>query len=196
MKTRGEIRKKVAEILTRHFGNESEGVVFKPEATIKRSGGGKRSTKYTLKNSVSWSAEAEAPHPISIHCVGLTMTEFIKYSEKGELSNIREDSHGLPMITIYRDAPLWKTSGYVKAVDRKNSILTFRILDLFDFVTAPVCDKTPLWLLEEEHGTVSFRCKIHQGWRSLRSYDSLNWSKVWKTFRFERYLTLEEVEYF
>jgi len=196
MKTTGETRKKVAELLTRHFANEYDGVVFKPEDTIKRSGGGKRSTKYTLKNSFSWSAEAVAPHPISVHCVGLTMTEFIRYSERGELSYICEDGHGLPMITIYRDAPIWKTSGYVKAVDRKNSMLTFRILDLFDFVTAPICEKTPRWLLVEEHGTVSFTCKIHQEWRSLRIYDDLNWSKVWKTFKFDRYLTLEDVEYF
>jgi hypothetical protein len=194
MKMTGEIRKKVAEILTRLFGNEGEGLVFKPEDTIKRSGGRKRLSKYTLNNSVSWSAEAA--HSVMIHCVGLTMTEFIKYFEKGELSYIREDSYGLPMITIYRNTPLWKTSGYVKAVDRNHGTLTLRILDLFDVVTAPICDKTPQWLLDEEHGTVSFTCKIHQGWRSLRSYDDLNWSKVWKTFKFDRHLALEDVEYF
>jgi hypothetical protein len=197
MKKTGEIRRRVAEILTERFGDEAQGIVFMPEDAIRRSGGGERRTKYILKNSVSWSTETiGATGKILVHCVGLTMTEFIKESEKGNLCFIRDKSSGIPLITIYPDTPTWKTSGHVKAVDLQNAILTLRILDFFDFVRAPISSETPMWLLDEEHGIVSFSCKIHQWWRSTRNYDELDWSKIWKTFRFDQWITSEDAECF
>ena len=191
-----EIRKEVAAILTKHFGDESQGIVFKPEDTIKRSGAGEKFTKYMLKTSVSWTAEAKAAIPILVHCVGMPMTEFIEQYKKGRFCYIHEKILDLPLITIYSDTPLWKTSGYVKAIDSKNRTITLHILDLFDSVTVPVCDRTPHWLIDEEGGIVSFTCKIHQGWRSLRNFEKLDWTKVWKTFKFSGFITSEEAELF
>lgn len=197
MKKTGEVRIRVAEILTERFGDEAQGIVFRPEDTVRRSGGRERRTRYTLKNSLSWSAEANgANERILVHCVGLTMTEFIKESEEGNLCFIRDKSIGLPLIAIYPDTPTWKTGGYVKSVDRQNAILTLRILDLFDLVRAPISVKTPMWLLDEECGIVSFSCKIHQWWRSMKNYDELDWSRIWRTFKFDKWITSEDAEYF
>lgn len=125
------------------------------------------------------------------------MAEFIKGSDKGSLCFVGDENTGLPLITIYpADAPTWKTSGYVKAVDRQNAILTLRILDLFDFVRAPISGKAPMWLLDEEQGILSFTCRIHLWWRNMRGYNELDWSKIWKTFKFDKWITSEDAEWF
>jgi len=52
-----------------------------------------------------------------------------------------------------------------------------------------------MWLLDEEHGIVAFSCKIYQWWRCMRNYDELDWSKRWKTFKFDQWITSEDAEY-
>jgi hypothetical protein len=39
----------------------------------------------------------------------------------------------------------------------------------------------------------SFTCKIHQGWRELKSFDDYDWDEIWKTFRLIEYLSKEEM---
>ena len=51
------IRQQVANVLTALFGNRDEGILFLPENTKKRTGGGKKALDYIrLKTSQSWTA--------------------------------------------------------------------------------------------------------------------------------------------
>jgi len=83
MKKIGEVRKKVASILTNRFGDEGQNIIFRPEDTIKRSVAGQKLTKYELKTSPNWYAKSDGAISIWVDCIGMTMTEFISEFDKG-----------------------------------------------------------------------------------------------------------------
>ena len=65
-----------------------------------------------------------------------------------------------------------------------------------DLVNVPICDEMPRWLIEERGDVICFKCKIHQGWRLLNRLENLDWSKTWKTFRFNGVIKREEKEFY
>ncbi len=193
MKKNIPIRQKVAEILTELFGNVSDGIIFRPEDTIKRSGG-KKASKYELQTSLSWSSRSSNEEMIYVSCVGMTMVEFIKEYEKRNI--YYTESAGIPKeVTIYLNSPIWKTSGYVKKIDLINKQLILNISDiiLIDEINIQITTEIPKWLYKKNDQLPFFTCKIFQDWRMLNSLDNLNWSKIWKTFKFKGYLSDNEL---
>ena len=190
------MRQQVADILTASFGNRTEGNIFLPEDTIKRTGGGKKHSKYDLKTSQSWSAKSKGNESIWVSCVGMTMTEFIHEYYAGNIYTLISKRFGFDEIVIYRNKPEWKTTGYVIdfSKEKESIILYFSGLLFLDEVETRITKETPRWLIDTPPNRhASFNCKIYQGWRGLKNIDGFNWSKVWKTFKFDGYLSPEDL---
>ncbi len=184
-------REQVAEILTQLFGNEEAGVVFSPQNTVKRTGGGNKLSKYELKISISWSAELIGSPLIVVNCIGMTMTEFVKEYNNLNIHYIISNQFNYQDITIYKNEPEFKTYGRVTNIDKRNNLISLHIAGLlfFDEITTNISPKTPKWLIYVHNKCyASFTCKIYQSWRSLQSLENVNWEKVWATFKLDTYL--------
>ncbi len=194
------IREKVSEILTYLFGDIDNGIVFLPENTINRTVGGKKLTKYELKTSTSWSAEFNGPQLIMVSCVGMSMTEFIKEYNNTNIHYTSSNENGFQYISIFKNTPELKTYGCVRNLDIKNNLISLYFAGLIhaEEITTNISPKTPKWLIDvPDNGYACFNCKIYQSWRSLESFEKFNWDKIWKTFKFQSYLTKKEsIEYF
>ena len=118
MKKIGKIRIQLTEILTKKFGDKNEGLVFKPEDTLKRTGGGEKCNPDTSSN---WSAEAEnSERCLWVSGVGMTMSEFIDLFRKNQIYYTVGTNSSFQQITAYKKVPNWETEGYVKAIDKNN----------------------------------------------------------------------------
>jgi hypothetical protein len=196
MNKKKSIRTEVVDILNELFGDIEKGVIFPTEKTTKRSGGGRKISKNELKTSTSWSAFSEGTSSVCVSCVGLTMAEFIKEYKNNNCLFTTSKQRSLQFITIYKNKPEWKANGHVKSFDleKQEIILYIGDLILVDDVTAKITKKTPEWLLNSPpERLASFTCKIHQGWRELKSFDDYDWDEIWKTFRLIEYLSKEEM---
>lgn len=190
------IRQQIADILTASFGKKAEGIIFLPEDTLKRTGGGKKHSKYDLKTSQSWSARSKGKKSIWVSCVGMTMSEFIREHYDGNIYTLISKRFGFDEITIYRNNPEWETTGYVIDFSKEKESITLHFSDLFflDEVKTKVTKETPKWLFDTPSNKhASFYCKIYQGWRSLKNIDGFDWGKVWKTFKLDSYLPPEDL---
>ena len=190
------IRQQIANILTELFGNRSEGKIFLPEHTKKRTGGGKKHSAYDLKTSQSWTAKSIGDESIWVSCVGMTMAEFIKEHGENNIYYQSSKQFGFPEIFIYRNKPEWKTSGYVINLNREKDLVVLHFSDLLflDKVETSITKETPKWLIETPPNLhAAFFCKIYQGWRGLNTIEGFDWSKVWKTFKLDSYLSDEDL---
>lgn len=193
------IRQQVADILTEHFGDRSEGRIFLPENTTKRTGAGKKHTAYELRTSQGWSAKSIGHELIWLSCIGVSMSEFIKEYNSDNAYYQRSKTFSFTEITIYRDKPEWKTRGYVIGVNKEKNLVVLHFSDLWmlDKIETSVTKETPRWLIENSfklHAT--FTCKIYQSWLSFETVDGYNWSKVWKTFKLDSFLSDDELLYY
>jgi len=123
------------------------------------------------------------------------MKEFIE-NYKNDNLYILENNKYVRQISIYLNSPSWRTRGFVEDVDYSNNQLIMHIEDLLYPVSVRINSEIPQWLLEYGDTVVCFIYKIHQGWRSLNSYEGLDWSKVWKTFKFDGHITKVDKENF
>ena len=191
MKNIGETRIKIAEILNKELGANEVGTTVYPDDIIKRSGGSRRMSKYDLATSSSWSAFSKsASNYVQVSCVGLTMQEFIKEYQKGNIV-YRKNEH---VFTFYKDDPIWKADGYVVSVDKNNGSIVLNIADIWGQVCVPISKHTPKWLYEED-SKIYFTCKIYFYWRRLQisAIEGSDWTKVWKTFK-QSFLSQWEIE--
>lgn len=192
-------RQEVAEIITDLFGDKNNGVIFLPENTTKRTGGGAKISKYDLKTSTGWSAKYNGDATIFVSCVGMTMTEFVKEYKKTNIYSVVSKHLGFLDITIYRKHPEFKTYGCVRSIDLKKGVVSLYLAGLVyvDEITTNITPETPKWLIDPPTSYASFNCRIYQGWRSLTSFETPSWDKVWKTFKLQGYLSKEEAtDYF
>ncbi len=186
----GQIRIRISEILNELFGDYENEIIFRPENTIKSSGGTEKSSKCSRNNSVNWIARCNGKLFIVVHCIGMTMTEFIKeYNNKNILIFKTQREIGIEY-SLYINCPTWKTSGYLLNVDLENNILKLKINDIIDPVELPITKNTPRWLFEEGN-KFEFTCKIYPFWRmnNLHLIQNSDLSKVWKTFKLKQYLS-------
>jgi len=189
------IRDNVSTILTELLGDKNNGNIFTPENTIRRSSAGKKMTKYDLKTSASWSASSIGKHSIRVLCIGMTMSEFIQEYKNNNISIFKDNV--LLTFNIYKNEPIWNTSGHVKKTDSFNSELTLHIEDLkIDDITIKINEYTPKWLYENPGSLALFDCRIYLWWRLITNINDSDWPGVFKTFKFDHYLTEDELEYY
>jgi hypothetical protein len=196
MKKHGSIRNTVVNILTAKFGDFSKGIYFDTENTYKRSSP-KKMSKYELKTSIGWTAASNSKPIIFVNCIGMTMTEFLNEYENNNLIYLKGTKENVIEYSIYKNEPIIKTYGYTEKIDQNSKLISLHIVDLFDTVSIPITDSTPKWIYKDDKYK-KFDCKIYQYWKSLSVDDVAkeNWDRVWRTFKFDRYLSDFDVEYF
>ena len=194
MRNEGQIRIRVTEILNKLFTKNKETMIFYPENTIKKSGGGEKRDK---NNSVNWYAKGLTGSYINVECVGMTMSDFIEEYAKEKIIIITTQKEIGVTYSLYKNVPTFLTTGYLFSVNQQKNLVKLKINDLFESIEIPITKDTPKWLLEEKD-KFEFSCKIYLYWRpnNIELIKDSDFSKVWKTFRIERYLDDFEYEFY
>lgn len=191
------IRQQVSDILTDWVGDKNKGLIFTPENTRKKTGAGGTAAHHDPKTSIRWSAWCDSDEAITVYCIGVTMTGFIKEHKTNNMFYTVTKDGRLRQVSIYRKTPEWQTRGYLIGVNHDDSKVWLHIEGLLfaEELATDITKKTPQWLLDAPPNRIPvFTCKIYQAWKNMKKFYYPPWSKVWDTFGFEGYMQKADID--